>query len=83
MAEKMLSLSEVAEQFDVSVKTIHRLASKKDGLKSYKVGRLIRFKRADVEAYLAANEVVPPERQEAFPGMARFAYKPGMKVVSI
>ena len=55
MAEKMLSLSEVAEQFGVSVKTIHRLASKKDGLKSYKVGRLIRFKRADVEAYLAAN----------------------------
>ena len=53
-----------------------------DGLRAYKVGRCIRFKAEDVDAYLEAQAVKPPE---PVPGMAigRFRYKPGMKVVSL
>lgn len=81
--ERMLSPSELAQLWGVSVYTIHRLANRPDGLKAYKIGSLTRFRAADVEAYLAANELRAPERQEPFPGMARFKYTPGMKVVSL
>ena len=83
MDEKMMSVSELAEQWGVSVHTIHRLANRKDGLRAYKVGSLLRFKPSDVEAYLTAHTVKVPEKPVAFPGMARFSYEPGMKVVSL
>ena len=82
MGEKMLSPTELAEWWGVSVYTIHRLANKPGGLKAYKIGNLTRFKISDVEAYLAGHEIKAPEKQEPFPGMARFKYKPGMRVVS-
>lgn len=83
MEEKLLSANELAERWGVSVYTIHRLANQKGGLKAYKVGNLTRFKPSDVEAYLAAHEIKVPEKPAAFSDMARFKYKPGMKVVSL
>lgn len=82
MGEKMLTANELAQLWGVSVYTIHRLANQKGGLKGYKVGKLTRFKPSDVEAYLAANEIRPPEPPRGF-ACQRFTYKPGMKVVSL
>lgn len=82
MEQKMLSPNELAEMWGVSVYTIYRLANAKNGLRAYKVGSLTRFKPADVEAYLAANEIKTPEKPRGF-ACERFTYKPGMKVVSL
>lgn len=83
MEEKMLTVKELAKLWDVSVHFIYRITGRKDGLKGYKVGNTIRFKPSDVEAYLNKHEIKAPEAQKPLPGMARFSYKPGMKVVSI
>lgn len=82
MDERMLTAKELAERWNVSVYKIHRLANKKNGLKAYKIGNSTRFKPSDVEAYLAANEIVPQDKPENF-SCARITYKPGMKVVSL
>ena len=83
MPEKMMTAKELAEQLGVSVYTSHRLAQKKGGLKGYKVGRLTRFKPSEVAEYLASQEIKPPEKKTAMPGMQRFTYRPGMKVVKV
>lgn len=83
MDEKLLTPTELAKQWGVSVHTIHRLTNRKNGLRAYKVGSLTRFKPSDVEAYLSANEVKIPEKPATFPGVERFKYTPGMKVVSL
>lgn len=82
MEQKLLSPNELAEMWGVSVYTIHRLANGKSGLRAYKVGSLTRFKPADVDAYLAANEIKAPEKPRGY-ACERFTYKPGMKVVSL
>lgn len=80
--EKLLSAREVAELMGVSECTIYRLANQKGGIKAVKVGRSVRFRPADLEAYLRAREVKPPEKAEhPLSGMARFHYVPGMRVV--
>ena len=80
--ESLLTAQDVAARLGVCLNTVYRLASKGDGLRAYKVGRCIRFKAEDVDAYLEAQAVKPPE---PVPGMAigRFRYKPGLKVVSL
>lgn len=82
MNEKLLSANELAQLWGVSVYTIHRLANQRNGLKACKIGRLTRFRPSDVEAYLATNEIKPPEKDRGF-ACQRFTYKPGMKVVSL
>ena len=80
--EKCMSVREVAELMGVSEGTIYRLANKKGGIKAYKVGGCIRFKPSDVNAYLEAREIKPPEKSaKPFSGMTRFKYTPGMRVV--
>ena len=83
MTEKLLSAQEVAEQLGISQDTVYRLTQKKDGLRAYKVGRLTRFKPSDVEAYITAQTIIPPEKRMSMPGMSRFQYRPGMRVVSL
>ena len=80
---KLLSANEVAERLGISVPTVYRLAHRRDGLRTLKVGASLRFRPSDVEAYLAAAEIKPPERQASLPGMKRFQYRCGMKVVDI
>lgn len=82
MDERLLTPNELAERLSVSVYTIHRLANQKNGIRAYKVGSLTRFRPADVEAYLTANEIKIPEKPAGFQ-CRRFEYKPGMKVVSL
>lgn len=83
MAEQLITAQELAEQWGVSVYTIHRLAHQKGGLRAYKIGRSTRFRPSEVAEYLAAQEIKPPEKQTPLPGMQRFTYRPGMKVVQI
>lgn len=81
--EQLLTVRQVAELLQVSEDLIYRATRKREGLRGLKVGGVIRFKPSDVEAYLAAQEIKPPEHQSPFPDMERFTYRPGMKVVSL
>lgn len=81
MTESMLSVQQVAAQLGVSIYTIYRLKDKQGGLPAYKVGSCVRFKPSEVEAYIAAQAVKPAVKETPFPGMRRFQYVPGMKVV--
>lgn len=77
MNQTMLKPKEVADMLGVSVYTVHRLKFKPDGLRAGSV----RFKPEDVEAYLEAQKVKPVVKAEAMPGIRRFTYVPGMRVV--
>ena len=81
MSEQMMTPQQVAEHLGVDQKTVYRLARQKNGIKAYKVGRLLRFYPSDVKAYVTAQAVKCSEKEETLPGMTRFRYKPGMKVV--
>lgn len=84
MGDKMMSVHELAELWGVSQSHIRRLiARRENGLRAYKLGGKICIKISDAQAYLDANEIKAPEKQEPFPGMVRFRYTPGMKVVSL
>lgn len=83
MEMPLLTAKEVADKLGVSVCTVYRLANQRGGLRGYKVGRLVRFKAPEVEAYIAAQEIRPPASGEPFPEARRFAYRPGMRVVSL
>lgn len=82
MCESMISATQVAEMLGVSVYTVYRLKDLPDGIPAYRVGHSIRFKPADVAAYLAAQAIKPIVKQEG-PNIRRFHYVPGMKVVSL
>ena len=83
MAEKLLSARDVADLLGVSIDTVYRLSHKRDGLKGYKIGGVTRFRPAEVEAYIEAQAIKPAEKQNPLPGMKRFIYTPGQKVVSL
>lgn len=83
MQERLLSPREVAEYLGVSVDGVYRLVHRQDGLKAYKIGAAIRFRPSEVEDYIKSAEIRTPERQTPLPGMARFQYVAGMKVVSL
>lgn len=51
MAEKFLTVDEVAEYLSLSRATIYQWASEKR-IPHYRMGRAIRFKQAEVEAWL-------------------------------
>ena len=80
MQKSMMSAKEVAELLNISVYTVYRLKDKSDGLKAYKVGGCVRFKRSDVDDYLTRCTVAPVASQKPLP-RTRFKYVPGMKVV--
>ncbi len=48
---KLLRLTEVAERLDVSMPTVRRLV-KEGKIKAFRVGRVLRVKPYDLEAYL-------------------------------
>lgn len=76
-----MTTQQVAELLGVSIDTVYRLKEKPDGLRAYRVGRNIRFKREEVEEYLACHVVEPVFYNGGKPKGVRFKYVPGMKVV--
>ncbi len=76
----MLTVQDVAAQLGVSPTPIYRLKDRPEGIRAYRVGRCLRFKQADVDAYLTAQAVQPVQPHESCV-KTRFRYVPGMKVV--
>lgn len=80
--EPLLTTKEVAQLLHVSISTVYRLKDQLDGLPAYRVSGALRFKLADVEAYLERQAVEPVTPRQDRPGQVHFRYVPGMKVVS-
>lgn len=50
--ERLISVPELAEEFDVPVATIYQWQYRRTGPRSIRVGRYLRFRRSDIEAWL-------------------------------
>ncbi len=55
MAEALLSVDEVAAYLAVPVATVYRWRTHGSGPRGVRVGRYVRYRRADVEAWLDAQ----------------------------
>ena len=66
--EDWVGVPALAKELGVTMRTIYRILDTGE-LESYKLGRVIRIKRADVDAYL--------ERVKVQPGELRHLYPPG------
>lgn len=51
----MLTVKQVAEMLNISVRTVYRLLEN-DEFPSYKIGGSVRIKQSDVEAYVERNK---------------------------
>lgn len=58
-----LTLSEIADQFNVTVRTIERYMNLPNGLPAVRIGRRTYFKRASVKAWIAGREVTRNQRR--------------------
>ena len=61
--EPVLSLRELAEQLDVSVQALYDLRSQGRGPVGFRVGRCLRFRRSEVDAWLTRLEHEDAVRQ--------------------
>lgn len=52
MAERLMSAPEIAEYLGVPLATIYQWRSRQSGPRGIKVGKHVRYRRADVEAWL-------------------------------
>lgn len=60
MEPKWMSTAEAAAVLGVYSRTLYRLVDSGD-LPAYRIGRVIRFKREDVDAYIETSRVKPGE----------------------
>ncbi len=63
--EPALTLSELAARLSVSVQTIYDLRSQGRGPRGFRVGRQLRFRVSEIEAWLARMEDADAERHPA------------------
>lgn len=77
---KMITAKDVAEMLGVSVYTVYRLANKQGGLRAYKIAGCIRFRQAEVNAYVE-SQAVRTDQQGGLNKPGRLHYVPGMRVV--
>ena len=56
VTSEILEPKEVAQMLKVSVRTVTRLAEKKE-LEGFKIGDLWRFYRSDIDAYIEAQKL--------------------------
>ncbi len=54
--ERFLSVEEIVPYLGVSKRSIYRLIKEK-GLPAYKIGKLIRLKKTEVEKWLKSNNI--------------------------
>jgi excisionase family DNA binding protein len=62
MAEQWQSLRDLAEEFDTPISTLYNLRSAGKGPRGYRIGRELRFRRSDVEEWLASRQDAAPAR---------------------
>lgn len=55
VTSKMLSVRELAELLQVPAATIYRWRSRGEGPRGYRIGKHVRFRRVDVEAWLESR----------------------------
>jgi excisionase family DNA binding protein len=55
MAGRLLTTEQLAEWLGVSVGTVNRFRLRGDGPKYVKIGKTVRYRESDVEAYLAGR----------------------------
>lgn len=53
--EKLLGPQDVADWFGVPLATVYRWSSRREGPRSMRVGKHLRFSRSDCEAWLEAR----------------------------
>jgi excisionase family DNA binding protein len=58
----MLTTVQVAKSLNVHWRTLHRLRQRGEGPPAYRIGRVYRYQRADVDAWL--REQASPETKE-------------------
>ncbi|MGZ6795110.1 MAG: helix-turn-helix transcriptional regulator [Nocardioidaceae bacterium] len=63
--EPVLTLSELAAHLAVSVQTLYDLRSQGRGPRGFRVGRELRFRRSEVDAWLARLEAADGARPRA------------------
>ncbi len=61
-----MGVPEAAEYLGVVVRTVYRLIDTGE-IRAYKVGRVIRMKRDDVDAFLNARQIQPGELGHLYP----------------
>lgn len=54
-----MSPDELAEWFGIPLATVYRWRSRGDGPKGYKIGRHVRYRRSDVEAWTETQADAP------------------------
>lgn len=59
MVEKLLSVVELAELLNVPKGTVYKLNKSGTGPKRIRVGRQVRYRRADVDRWLEKRSVTP------------------------
>ncbi len=64
--EPALTLSELAARLSVSAQTIYDLRSQGRGPRGFRVGRELRFRVSEIDAWLARMEQADAERHPAF-----------------
>ena len=66
--DTVLSLSELAARLRVSVQTIYDLRSQGRGPRGFRVGRELRFRASEIDAWLARMEEADAARHPQGPG---------------
>lgn len=61
-----LSTQEAASRLGVVVRTLYRLIDSGD-LAAYKIGRVIRLQKADVDDFIARSRIQPGELEHLYP----------------
>jgi excisionase family DNA binding protein len=61
MSERFLTLREVQERLEVSRQTLWRWQAER-GLKTVRIGGVVRIRESDLEAFLKCHESVPTEK---------------------
>ena len=61
-----LSTKEACERLGVTLRTLYRLIDE-GGLPAYKMGRLIRLQRAEVDAFIDGARIAPGELSHLYP----------------
>lgn len=62
MPDRLLTFQEVAEWLQVPPGTLYGWCYRGDGPPSYKVGRYVRYRLGEVEAWLERVKAIPKER---------------------
>lgn len=63
----VLTTAQLAEELNVSFRTLHSLRKRGEGPPAVKLGRIYRYRRADVEEWLRTQALAttpPPAREE-------------------